>query len=124
MRDVKINEKYFTVYKGEEDNLIVYIGTTIQKPSDRFRWHKANGKDFKFTVLYQYTNADEMLDKEFELITLHKPKYNKITDRKQNLNVKLNLEDLKLRKENFEWCQRCLKRRAKANNKCHYCRYY
>lgn len=116
--------KTFTVYKGEENNILVYIGTTIQKPSDRFRWHKANGKDFKFTILHQYTDVEEMLDKEFELITLHKPKYNKITDRKQNLNVKLVLKTLQERKGNLEWCQKCLKRRAKYGNKCHCCRYY
>ena len=118
--------KKFKVYKGlnKKTGVLEYIGTTVQEPKDRFRWHKANGKDLNFKVLYEFDTAKEMLDKEFELITLHKPKYNKIIDRKQNLNVKLDLKTLQLRKGNLEWCQRCLKRKAKNKNKCHYCRYY
>ena len=60
----------YSVYKGMRpgSDTIVYIGTTIQKPEDRFRWHKANGKPLVFVVLHQFDNEDEMLDKEFELI--------------------------------------------------------
>lgn len=100
----------FTVYKGEQNGKIVYIGTTIQNPQDRFRWHKHNGKDFKFTVLKQYNTKEEMLEEEFRLITLYNPKYNKIKHRKQNLNVKLAEAELNLRKGDASWCQTCLKR--------------
>lgn len=76
-----------TVYKGELNGQIVYIGTTIQEPKARFRWHKANGKNFVFTVLARYETAEEMLAEERRLIEMHKPKHNKRL--KQNLNVKL-----------------------------------
>lgn len=110
----------FTVYKGEQNGKIVYIGTTVQEPAARFRWHKANGKPFQFTVLGQYGNAGEMLDEERRLIELHKPKYNKRL--KQNFNVKLTPEQLQARKGDTSWCQSCLKRRV--NNgyaTCLYC---
>ena len=114
--------RIYSVYKGERDGRLVYIGTTVQEPSARFRWHKANGKDLKFTVLMQFDNADAMLDKEFELITLYKPVLNKITKRKQNFNGKLCVEELRKRKGAAEWCQSCLKRRVNAGyKKCAYC---
>lgn len=112
----------YTVYKGELGGKLVYIGTTIQKPADRFRWHKANGKDLKFTVLKQFESADEMLDEEFRLINLYKPKMNKIKHRKQNFNVKLTAADLDRRKGNAEWCQVCLRRRVnKGYSSCMRC---
>ena len=37
--------RVYSVYKGELNNQLVYIGTTVQVPSERFRWHKYNGKD-------------------------------------------------------------------------------
>ena len=89
--DVVENDRIYSVYKGENKSTgeLVYIGTTIQKPEARFRWHKSNGKDLNFTVIHKYDNADEMLEKEFELIKQLTPKLNKITKRPQNLNVKL-----------------------------------
>lgn len=112
----------YTVYKGEENGKIVYIGTTIQKPEDRFRWHKHNGKPFTFSVLGQFGSADEMLAEELRLIQLHKPTYNKITHRKQNLNAKLSPEEIKAREGAPGWCQTCLKRRTNAGyTKCIYC---
>lgn len=112
----------YTVYKGEKKGKIVYIGTTIQKPSDRFRWHRHNGKDLDFTVLFEFDNETEMLDKEFELIKKHNPRMNKIKHRKQNLNKKLTKEELESRRGNNEWCQSCFKRRVnKGYNHCYYC---
>lgn len=111
----------YSVYKGEHNGVIVYIGTTIQQPSARFRWHKANGKALQFTVLEQYDNPEQMLAKEFELIKKLKPKLNKITERAQNLNVKLTPEQLAAREGDAEWCQKCLRRRAKVKTKCNYC---
>ena len=102
----------YTVYKGEKNGKLVYIGTTVQKPSARFRWHKANGKRLDFTVLAQFDNADEMLDEEHRLIHLHKPSMNKIRHRRQNLNVKLTKDEIEARKGSDEWCQGCLKRRT------------
>jgi hypothetical protein len=112
-----------TVYKGEDrKGRIVYIGTTIQNPLDRFRWHRYNGKPFNFTVLAQFQTAEEMLDEEFRLIQLHKPQHNKITKRKQNFNVKLTPEQLSARAGDSEWCQCCLKRRTSAGfTNCYYC---
>lgn len=110
----------YTVYKGEVGGKLVYIGTTIQQPSARFRWHKANGKSFKFMVLSQHDTADEMLAEELRLIKLHKPKHNKRL--KQNLNVKLTPEILEGRKGSAEWCQSCLRRRVnKGYLNCYYC---
>lgn len=102
----------YSVYKGEQSGQLVYIGTTIQEPSARFRWHKSNGKPFKFTVIAQFNSAKEMLDEEYRLIQLHNPKYNKITHRKQNFNVKLTPYQLQARVGDKEWCQCCLKRRV------------
>jgi len=111
-----------TVYKGELNGKLVYIGTTIQKPSDRFRWHKHNGKNLDFTVLHQFDSADEMLDTEFELIKKHNPKMNKIKHRKQNLNVRLTPEILESREGSDEWCQGCLRRRVnKGYKRCMRC---
>ena len=110
------------VYKGELKGQIVYIGTTIQKPEDRFRWHKANGKPVKFTVLAHFDTAQAMLDEEFRLIQLHKPKYNKIVHRQQNLNAKLSSEQVAERVGLTGWCQSCLKRRVNVGyTVCRYC---
>lgn len=112
----------YTVYQGLLNNTIVYIGTTIQRPENRFRWHRNNGKRLHFEVLFQYDNEADMLTKEFELIKKYSPKLNKITHRKQNLNAKLSQEELEARKGNKEWCQCCLKRRVNAGYKnCYYC---
>jgi hypothetical protein len=109
-----------TVYKGELNGQIVYIGTTIQEPKARFRWHKANGKNFIFTVLARYETAEEMLAEERRLIELHKPKHNKRL--KQNLNVKLTQVQLDSRVNDPRWCQKCLKRRVNPGYKrCMYC---
>lgn len=117
-------DRIYSVYKGELNGVLVYIGTTIQEPATRFRWHKANGKDFQFTVLSQHATADEMLDEEFRLIQLHKPRYNKITKRRQNLNAKLDPTVLELRAVSGSgWCKVCLKRRVnKGYSKCMYCK--
>jgi excinuclease UvrABC nuclease subunit len=118
------NEKGFYVYKGldKKTKELIYIGTTIQKPSDRFRWHKHNGKDLEFHVIKKCDNEKQMLDLEFSLIKEHKPKLNHITHRKQTFNKVLSNEDVKLRVGNSEWCQCCLKRRVnKGYEFCYYC---
>lgn len=102
----------YTVYKGSLNGVLVYIGTTIQKPTDRFRWHKANKKPFNFEVIAQFDNPEEMLNLEFELIKQYNPKFNKIKHRKQNLNRRLDDTILNSRKGSKEWCQKCLKRRV------------
>ena len=112
----------FTVYKGLLDNKVVYIGTTIQKPEDRFRWHRSNGKRFQFEIIQQFENEKDMLDLEFKLIKKLHPKYNKITHRRQNLNKKLTAEELQLRIGDSSWCQKCLKRHVNPGYKfCKYC---
>lgn len=111
-----------SVYKGEVDGVIVYIGTTVQEPSARFRWHKANGKPFKFTVIRTFDNAQEMLAEEFLLIQKYRPKFNKIVDRAQNFNGKLSDEQVKERIGLAGWCQSCLKRRVNAGySACRFC---
>jgi hypothetical protein len=111
-----------SVYKGEVGGVIVYIGTTIQEPAARFRWHKANGKPFKFTVIRTFDNAQEMLAEEFRLIQKHKPKFNKIIDRAQNFNGKLSDDQVKERIGLSGWCQKCLKRRVNEGySSCRFC---
>lgn len=110
----------YTVYKGEEDGKLVYIGTTVQLPKDRFRWHKHNGKRYQFTVLSTHPTAEAMLEEEYRLIQLHRPRDNKITDRRQNLNVKLTPAQLEARRGDKAWCQGCLRR--KPNPRSRYCR--
>ena len=119
-----VNVKGFYVYKGldKQSQKMVYIGTTTQVPRDRFRWHKANGKDFTFEIIAICENAEQMLDLEFNLIRKYKPCKNKITSRKQNYNKVLGEADLATRVGNKEWCQSCLKRRVnKGYKKCYYC---
>jgi hypothetical protein len=112
----------YTVYSGSRNGQVFYIGTTIQEPSARFRWHKANGKKLDFKVLFQFDNQQDMLDKEYELIQKHKPRLNKITHRRQNLNAVLSQDVLDSRKGDSEWCQSCLKRRVNKGYKhCYWC---
>ena len=110
-------KKVCTVYEGRKNGELVYIGATIQKPKDRFRWHKYNGKNLDFKILYQFNDIKQMLDKEFELIQKYKPALNKITKRKQNLNVKLSESELEARKSDPQWCGKCLKRRVNRGYK-------
>jgi len=113
----------FLVYRGfDSKNIIVYIGTTVQEPETRFRYHRHKGLNLRFEVIHKFDTADEMLDKEFELITELKPKYNKITHRRQNLNIRLTNEEIKKRVGDKEWCQTCLKRRVTINyTRCKFC---
>lgn len=113
----------FHVYTGKDKiGNVVYVGTTIQKPSDRWRWHKHNGKDLDFSLVMSFENADDMLYFEKKLIDEIKPRLNKITHRKQNFNKKLTQEQLSGRVDDSEWCQCCLKRRVSIGyKKCRYC---
>jgi hypothetical protein len=115
------SKRKYTVYKGFLNGQLVYIGTTIQKPEDRFRWHRNNGKNLRFEIIQQFDNPEEMLNLEFKLIQELKPKYNNITHRKQNLNRKLTSEEIESRKGKKEWCQKCLRRHVNSGYK--YCRY-
>lgn len=113
----------FFVYLGKNKDSIDYVGTTIQEPEERFRWHKNNGKGhLKFEIYKKCQTKEEMLDLEYELIQKFNPKLNKIKHRKQNFNKKLTDEELKNRIGNKEWCQCCLKRRVnKGYKKCYFC---
>jgi len=119
-----IFSKGFYVYKGldKKTKELLYIGTTIQIPNDRFRWHKANGKNLIFEVIKICENENDMLDYEFQLIQKYKPKLNKISHRKQNLNVLLSDKELESRKGDSHWCQKCLKRHVNVGYKyCYNC---
>jgi len=117
-----MSQREHVVYKGEQDGEIVYIGTTIQQPEARFRWHKANGKPFNFTVVARFDNAQQMLAHEHFLIQKHKPKFNKITHRQQNLNRKLSPEQIDERVGLAGWCQTCLRRRVNPGySACRFC---
>ena len=111
------------VYIGlNKKGMLTYVGTTVQNPEDRFRWHKANGKNLNFFIVFEFDNPKDMLEKEFHLIQLFKPKMNKVTNRPQNLNIKLSDNELESRKNNSEWCQTCLKRRVNVGyKKCFFC---
>lgn len=119
----KGNWLYFG-YERRENNVkgkLVYIGTTMQKPSDRFRWHKHNGKDLIFEIQAEYPTPDEMLDAEVKLIAAYNPKLNKKTKR-HNDNRRKSDKDINARKGNSEWCQGCLKRRVnKGYKRCLWC---
>lgn len=118
------DRKGFTVYFGYDKRTgeLVYIGTTVQVPKDRFRWHKHNGKDLRFEVHKQYPDEQSMLDAEFELIRQHNPRLNKITARKQNMNRRLTQDQLDARRGDAQWCQSCLKRRVNPGyTKCMRC---
>lgn len=120
-----ITKKGFYVYVGRSKkgkNKLMYIGTTIQIPSDRFRWHKHNKKDLIFEIIAVCVNQTEMLDLEYNLIRKYKPPMNKIKSRRQNFNVILTKEEIESRKGNKNWYQRCLKRHVNKGYKyCYYC---
>ena len=110
------------VYFGYSRGKVVYVGTTIQHPYSRWYYHSMHGKSFEFKEEFRFDNERDMLDKEYEMIQKYHPMYNKIVDRKQNLNVPLTLEELENRKGNPEWCQCCLKRRVNRGYKyCYFC---
>lgn len=114
----------YSVYLGKDKGTgkIVYVGTTIQKLEDRWRWHKHNGKDLNFSLFRECKDQEEMLQLEHRLITEFKPALNKITHRKQNLNAKLDQAVVEARKGDKQWCQCCLKRRVnKGYSMCYYC---
>jgi hypothetical protein len=112
-RDSRLDVKAFTVYKGfDASDILVYVGTTTQKPKDRFRWHKHNGKDLRFEIVEQFDNETDMIELEFQLIKDLKPLLNKITHRRQNLNKKLTQAELDARIGDKAWCQSCLRRRV------------
>ena len=121
-----ITSKGFYVYVGrskEGKHKLKYIGTTIQVPNDRFRWHKSNGKDLLFEIIAMCLNETEMLDLEYNLIKKYNPPMNKIKSRRQNFNVVLSEEEIESRKGNKIWCQRCLKRHVNAGyTYCYYCK--
>jgi hypothetical protein len=115
-------KRNYTVYYGKINGKIVYVGTTIQRPADRFRWHKYNGKDFEFEVVKTFDNSEEMLEFEFSEIKRLNPVHNKITGRRQNFNAKLAEKELEMRKTSKEWCQSCLRRRVNTGyKKCRFC---
>lgn len=114
-------ERKCYVYEGRLNGKLMYIGTTVQVPSARFRWHKANGKRLDFKVLEEHTDTETMLEREHYLIKTLRPPMNKITHRKQNLNVKLTPAQLDARKGDTEWCQGCLRRRS-VTKYCRNCR--
>ena len=117
--EIDMSANGFNVYLGSRNGRVVYVGTTIQKPSDRWRWHKNNGKNLDFEIVKRCDSSDEMLELELELIKKYKPELNKITHRKQNLNKRLSQSDLDKRKGDSEWCQKCLRRRARFGSVCH-----
>lgn len=118
------NIKGCWVYKGfsKTTHKLLYVGTTMQKPSDRFRWHRHNGKDFDFRVVEFFgDDVGAMLDYEVQLIKELKPPMNKKTKR-HNDNRRLSKASVEARKGDCEWCQSCLKRRVNAGyNKCRWC---
>lgn len=107
------NEKGFWVYLGynKSDSKLVYVGTTMQKPSDRFRWHRHNGKDLRFEVKCNLDSAEKMFEEELRLIKKYNPTLNKKTT-KHNDNRKANAADISKRIGDECWCQKCLKRRV------------
>lgn len=113
----KFTEKGFYVYQGlsKRGRKLLYIGTTIQVPKERFRWHKYHGKDFLFEVVAVCQDEMHMLDTEFKLIKELNPPANKIKRRMQNLNRKLTDVELSRRFGDANWCQSCLRRRVKEN---------
>ncbi len=127
LKAYKKREDKFLVYVGyskkdKNQERIVYVGTTIQYPLSRWYYHKIHGKDLVFKEYCRFTNEQDMLDKEFELIQKYRPSCNKIKSRKQNYNVELSAEELENRRGNPEWCQCCLRRHVSPGYKyCYYC---
>jgi hypothetical protein len=114
---------YFGYSKKDKDHKTpIYVGTTIQHPMSRWYYHSTHGKDLDFVEMFRFNNSEEMLEKEYELIKKYHPSCNKITKRKQNLNVELTPEVIESRKGSDEWCQCCYRRRVnKGYRYCYYC---
>ena len=117
----------FVVYfgysrKDKTHKNVIYIGTTIQMPISRWYYHSIHGKNLDFVEMFRFDNEKDMLDKEYEMIKKYRPCMNRITNRKQNLNLELSIETLNERKGDHQWCQCCLRRRVNIGYKyCYYC---
>ena len=117
---------YFGYSKNDKEHKnIIYIGTTIQLPISRWYYHSTHGKNLDFVEKFRFDNEQDMLDKEYEMIQKYRPRMNKITSRRQNLNAELSIETLNERKGNPQWCQCCLRRHVNLGYKyCFYCSKY
>lgn len=120
------NDKYIVYFgysrKDNKHKQVIYIGTTIQFPISRFYYHSMHGKNLDFVEKYRFDNEQDMLNKEYEMIQKYRPCMNRITSRKQNLNVTLSSEILEARKGDPQWCQCCLRRHVNIGYKyCYYC---
>lgn len=112
-----------SVYIGYKKGQPVYVGTTVQKPEDRFRKHRSSGKRLKFVVVTEHPTVEEMLAEEFRLIKELNPPLNKRVNGPQNFNKKLTPEQLQARVGDPEWCPCCLKRRKRPGYKnCSHCK--
>lgn len=89
---------------------IVHIGITTQEPKNRFRTHEKRKLIDKFVVIKEFDDVEDALKLEEELILKYRPKYSKRI--KQNDNRKKSHEEIESRKDNSNWCQKCLKRRV------------
>ena len=127
VKNYKDRKDKYVVYfgyskKDKAHKNVVYVGTTIQLPISRWYYHSIHGKNLDFVEMYRFDNEQDMLDKEYEMIKRYRPCMNKITNRKQNLNVELSEEELNARKGDPQWCQCCLRRHVnKGYRYCFYC---
>lgn len=110
----------YSVYVGKWKGDIVYVGITMQVPKRRFQWHKSNGKDLDFEVIESGLDKSAAEERESELIALHSPTLNR---RGMTLPAShLTESELKARKGNDWWCQKCLRRHVNAGFKvCGWC---
>lgn len=122
VKDYTRRKDKYVVYFGYANGKVVYVGTTIQHPYSRWYYHSMHGKPFEFKEEFRFDNEQDMLNKEYEMIQKYHPRFNKIINRKQNLNVELTQEELDNRKGDPQWCPCCLKRHVRPGYKyCYFC---
>lgn len=115
------NEKGNWLYYGfrSKSGKVSYVGVTIQRPSEKFSWHKKDGMDLRFHAIKNFNTVEEMLAYQKNCIARLRPEFN-LKDGEQE--DKLTQGQIRKRKGSDEWCQSCLKRRVgEGKTKCIWC---
>lgn len=112
---------YWVYYGMGKAGKVDYVGTTSKRPSDKFYWHKNNGKDLKFIAIKNFSTAEEMKAYEGVCIVRLKPCLNerpyKAVDKRE-----LSAKYVAIRTGSDKWCQECLRKRVSHGyRKCVWC---
>lgn len=116
------NQKGYWVYYGMGSaGKVSLVGTTKGRPSDKFKWHERNGQELKFKAIKKFGSVEDMLAYQKNAIVRLKPSLNTRPYR-TGANRKLSEKYVKMRTDNDDWCQECLRCRVSSGyRKCVWC---